>query len=78
MLAIDVDDDLFDRLALPAILGDTEDTLGCDVSSKSSRRMVSMRMPSCNSPRPATSRNRVGFSLMRGDVALGLANRRRG
>ena len=57
MLLVDVDDDFLDRLE--HLAGDrcaANSTFGRDTeSSKPSRRMVSIRMPSCNSPRPATS-----------------------
>ena len=59
VLLVDVDDDLLDRLeALAGVLDRScMTTRGREtVSSKPSRRMVSIRMPSCSSPRPATSK----------------------
>ena len=57
MLLVDVDDDLLDRLEQLARLRRLRNTtFGRDTpSSKPSRRMVSMRMASCSSPRPETT-----------------------
>ena len=57
MLLVDVDDDFLDRLlAVRRASFRRSSTFGRDTdSSKPSRRIVSIRMPSCNSPRPATS-----------------------
>ena len=58
VLLVDVDDHLLDRLQALAggRIGLEHARAGArTVSSKPSRRMVSIRMPSCSSPRPATS-----------------------
>ena len=58
MLLVDVDDDLLDRLQQLAgrlVLAAARRAGATPTSSKPSRRMVSIRMPSCNSPRPETS-----------------------
>ena len=72
---IDVDDDLFDRLQLGRRRASVlNTTLGREtVSSKPSRRMFSIRMASCNSPRPATSKASLSSETrdLDRDVALG-------
>ena len=57
MLGVEVDDHFLDGLEqLALFVAARNSTFGRDtLSSKPSRRMVSIKMPSCNSPRPATS-----------------------
>jgi hypothetical protein len=57
MLLVDVDDDFLDRLEERPVAGSVrKTTFGREtLSSKPSRRMVSIRMASCSSPRPETT-----------------------
>ena len=77
VLLVDVDDDLLDRLqSSRRCCRRSNSTFGRDTeSSKPSRRMVSIRMPSCSSPRPATSMESLSSNSRTRSATLPSASR---